>query len=121
MQKKIGFIEHNNINVLEAKEDCCKIKVELSDISLNPYGIAHGGLIFSLGDTAMGVMCLTKNRKAITINANIDFLKPGTGKFLIADASIIKMGKNTCVLRSNIKNDKDELISTMSSTYFFIE
>ena len=42
-------------------------------------------------------------------------------QYLIAKAKIIKKGKTTCYIQTNIYNDKDDLVATMDSNYFFVE
>lgn len=97
-----------------------KVKVMITNKALNPFNIVHGGLIFSIGDTAMGVKCRSLGRNAVTLNASINFISPGTGKYLIATSKIIKNGSRTCVLECEIKNDEDKLVAIMNATYFYI-
>ena len=116
-----GFLKYNNIIIEEVNEQRCLVKLLISKNSLNPYGMVHGGLIFSLGDTVTGIHCKILRKRAVTLNASINFLKPGTGKYLIADSKIIKSGNKICVLESNIYDDHNNLIANMSTTYFFID
>lgn len=117
-----GFIKHNNINIVNINKDnlCATLKADLDENSLNPYGIAHGGLIFGLGDTAMGVTAKLTGKSAVTLSSNISYLKPAKGAFLIAKAEMIKNGKQTCYLRCNIYDEKEVLVSTMDANYFYI-
>lgn len=121
MENKNGFFKHNNFHVVKAAEEECVIRADLTENSLNPYGIAHGGLIFGLGDVVMGMLARATGAPAVTLSANINYLKPGTGKYLIGKSELIKSGKSTCVLRANIYNDKEELIATMDSNYFYLK
>lgn len=121
MENKNGFFKNNNFHVVKATEQECIIRADLTENSMNPYEIAHGGLIFGLGDVVMGMLARAKGIPAVTLSANINYLKPGTGKYLIGKAELIKSGKNTCVLRANIYNDKEELIATMDSNYFYLK
>lgn len=116
-----GFIKHNNIEIVEVGEETAILKTMLNENSLNPYNIAHGGLIFGLGDTAMGVAARTTGRSAVTLSSNITYLKPSTGEYLTAKAEMIKNGKTTCYLRANIYNDKNDLVATMDANYFYID
>ena len=115
-----GFLKHNDIIILESNEKTSKVKMNISENSLNPYGIVHGGLIFSMGDTVMGITIRSTGRDAVTLDGTINYLKPGKGKYLIATSEVIKVGKTTGVLMANIYNDKEELIAVMSATYYFI-
>lgn len=115
-----GFLKHNDIIILESNEKTSKVKMNISENSLNPYGIVHGGLIFSMGDTVMGITIRSTGRDAVTLDGTINYLKPGKEKYLIATSEVIKVGKTTSVLMANIYNDKEELIAVMSATYYFI-
>lgn len=116
-----GFIKHNNLH-LESIDDCyAKMSVNLTKESLNPNGTVHGGLIFGLADTVMGTALRTTGRNICTINSQIDYLKPGKGKRLIAETEKVKVGKTTAVMRCSIYDEKDNLISTATGTYFFLD
>lgn len=117
-----GFIKHNHYQMVEVEKGKKTImKVDLEETTKNPYGVAHGGLIFGLGDTAMGVVARSTGRSAVTLNANITYLKPGKGKTLKAVAEMIKDGKTTCYIRCNFYNEQETLIATMDSNYFYID
>lgn len=113
-----NFINYNNIEIINDEE--IKVKVEIKENTLNPFHIVHGGLIFTLGDTVMGLKCKSLGKNAVTLDSSINFLSPGQGKYLIATCKVIKNGKSTCILESEIKNDENKLVATMTGTYFYI-
>ena len=120
--ENMGFIKNNNYKVVDIEEGKkVTLKGKITETSNNPYNIAHGGYIFGLGDTAMGVLAASTGRTAVTLSANITYLKPSKGKYLIAKSEIIKSGKTTCYMRTNIYNEKDELTAIMDSNYFYID
>lgn len=120
--EKSDFINNNNYKVVEVIEGKKAIlKGLITETSNNPYNIAHGGFVFGLGDTAMGIAAASTGRTAVTLSATINYLKPSTGKYLIAEAEIIRSGKTTCYLRTNIYNDKENLVATMDSNYFYVK
>jgi acyl-CoA thioesterase len=117
-----SFIKNNNYKVIEVIEGKKAIlKGIITETSNNPYNIAHGGFIFGLGDTAMGVAASSTGKNAVTLSATINYLKPSTGKYLIAEAEVIKSGKKTCYLQTNIYNDNEELVATMDSNYCYVK
>ena len=116
-----GFIKHNNFQLEEVTNDYCKMSVELAENAINPNGTAHGGLMFGLADTTMGVLARTTGRNIVTINAQIDYLKPGKGNKITCIAEPLKVGKTTAVYRANIYNEEDTLISTVTGTFFFLD
>jgi len=117
-----GFIGNHNFELVDCKEGkTAVVKAVIDDKALNPYGIAHGGFIFGLGDSAMGMVARSTGRKAVTLSANITYLKPSVGEYLVANCEMIKNGKTTCFLRCNIYNDKDFLVATMDGNYYYID
>ena len=115
-----GFLKYNNIEILSMDKDKCQVKLTITEHSLNPYGIVHGGLTFALGDTAMGVLCKENKKNVVTLDSNINYLKPGKGSYLLAIPKLIKMGKTTCVLATEIFNEKSDLIAVMYGTYYIV-
>lgn len=115
-----GFLKYNNIEILSMDKDKCQVKLTITEHSLNPYGIVHGGLTFALGDTAMGVLCKVMGKNVVTLDSNINYLKPGKGSYLLAIPKLIKMGKTTCVLATEIFDEKSDLIAVMYGTYHIV-
>lgn len=121
MEKEPGFFSHNNYHVVSIeKEKKVVLEANITENSLNPYGYVHGGLIFGLGDTAMGIAARSGGRPAVTQNASITYLRPSIGKKLRAEADVIKMGKATCYLRCNFYDESNKLTATMDASYFYI-
>ncbi len=116
-----GFIKYNNIHIEELKDNYCKCYVDLDENSMNPSGFAHGGLLFGLADSAMGMAARTNGKNIVTLNTNIDYLKPGKGKRITCIAEAIKVGKTTAVYRTNLYIGEDKLIATCTGTFFFLD
>jgi acyl-CoA thioesterase len=54
---------------------------------VNGHGIAHGGFIFLLADSAFAFACNSHNERAVAAQCNISFIKPGKlGDRLVAVA-----------------------------------
>ena len=54
---------------------------------VNGHGIAHGGFIFTLADSAFAFACNSHNERAVAAQCNISFIRPGKlGDRLIATA-----------------------------------
>lgn len=115
-----GFVNNNGYTVIKVEEHYCEMEALITDTSKNPFGIAHGGFIFGLADTAAGIAAMTDERVAVTINSSIDYLKPGKGDKLIAKASVVKPGKSISVVDVFIYDRDLELISKAVVTYFYM-
>lgn len=116
-----GFFKHNNYEVVEATEESCILKATVTENSLNPYKIAHGGFIFGLGDTVMGMLASSDGRPAVTMNSTINYLKAGMTDYIIAKGEIIKKRKSICYLQAKIYDANEVLIAVMDANYFYID
>ena len=66
-----GFNSHNHIVVTEVGEGTSVVEVEMTQDAMNPLGMAHGGLIFSMCDVATGVAARTGGRITVTLDSSI--------------------------------------------------
>lgn len=119
--KATGFIKHNNYELVEYDDKKVVLKVKLTENTSNPYGMAHGGLIFGLGDTAMGMLFSKKEQNVVTVDSNINFLRPGVGEYLICESEMVKDGKQIALAKANIYNNDKKLVATMSANYYYIK
>jgi acyl-CoA thioesterase len=76
------------IVIEEAREDYARISMVVRSDMLNGHGIAHGGMIFALADTAFAYVCNGANHASVAAQASIVFLdKVAEGETLIAEAT----------------------------------
>jgi uncharacterized protein (TIGR00369 family) len=115
-----GFIKHNDIYLDSLDDDRAVLYANISKNSINPGGIVHGGLLFGLGDTAMGALCYLTGRTAVTIDSNINYLKPCKGKKVKCVATPIKVGNTIGVYKADIYNENDELSVVITGTFMFL-
>ena len=63
------------------------LSLTVRDDMLNGHGLCHGGVIFTLADTAFAYACNSRNRNTLAAAAEIQFLAPGpAGAMLVATA-----------------------------------
>ena len=115
-----GFIKSNNIKLIDYDKESAAMEVNITENSLNPYGIVHGGLIFTLADTSMGIIARATGKIAVTLNSQINQLLPAKGPKLISKAKAIKIGRNTALLTTEIFDDQNNLIASSNATYYFL-
>lgn len=71
----------------DAREGYARVRMEIRADMLNGHAMAHGGMIFSLADTAFAYACNSRNLASVAQNANITFLAPAhAGDVLTAEA-----------------------------------
>lgn len=116
--KEINGFDYNNGIIIDKfdKEEVIA-HVDATSKAYNPWEIVHGGLIFGLADTAAGILCYANGHKSVTIDANINYLKPLKG-YIKAVATKIKTGKTINLYKVDIYNEKEELCATVTFNYF---
>jgi len=75
------------IEIEEAREGYARIRMALVPAMMNGHGIAHGGMVFALADTAFAYACNSRNLRTVAAQASITFLDQAkAGDVLIAEA-----------------------------------
>lgn len=115
-----GYMAHNGIEVIKQDKDYGETRVSLTPQSMNPLSYAHGGLYFSLADSAAGVASWTENQVYVTLNATIDFMIPVQTGSLTAKATAISRSGKICVVNVGIYDDNDTLVNQGTYTMYLV-
>src|SRR5215217_2197302 len=119
MMENDFFSQWMNVNVLEIKEGYSKIKMVIRKEMVNGFGIVHGGLPFSLADSAFAFACNNRNNLSVALDVTITFTKAvNVGDVLTAEAKELHNGKSTGVYLITVTNQKDEQIALFKGTCF---
>jgi acyl-CoA thioesterase len=112
MLKNDLFSQWLGIEILETSEGHSKIKMTVREEMINGLGIVHGGIAFSLADSAFAFACNNRNVLSVALDTSINFIKPvHTGDVLMAEARELHNGKSTGLYHINITNQRDHLIA----------
>lgn len=115
------FLQSSSMEVTDIRDGYARVEMVIDEKILNIYGLVHGGALFSLADTAAGAASFTTGRDSVTLSASINYIRPGRGGRLVADATRISAGKTTGVYEVFIFNDEDTLLCSASFTMFFLD
>ncbi len=75
------------IEVLEVEKGRCKVGMTVRKEMLNSMGKAHGGISYSLADTAFGFSANTHGKYAVSIETSINHIEAlEEGDYLTAEA-----------------------------------
>lgn len=119
MMKDDLFSQWLGIEVIEVAEGYSKIKMTVRNEMINGLGIVHGGIAFSLADSAFAFACNNRNVLSVALDTSINFLKPvQVGDILIAEAKELHNGKSTGLYQINIINQHHHLVAVFKGTCF---
>jgi acyl-CoA thioesterase len=77
----------HGIEILESTPGCARLSMQVREGMVNGHNICHGGMIFTLADTAFAHACNNRNFNTVASGCNIDFVGPARlGDTLFADA-----------------------------------
>ncbi|MEO5776543.1 MAG: hotdog fold thioesterase [Flavobacterium sp.] len=80
------------IEILECEIGRCKVAMTVRKEMLNSMNKAHGGITYSLADTAFGFATNTHGRFAVSIETSINHIEAvNEGDYLVAESVIEKV------------------------------
>jgi acyl-CoA thioesterase len=119
MMENDYFSQWMGVEVLEVKEGYSKIKMTIRKEMVNGFGIVHGGLPFSLADSAFAFACNNRNNLSVALDVTITFTKAvNIGDELTAEAKEFHNGRSTGVYLITVTNQKNEQVALFKGTCF---
>lgn len=119
MMENDYFSQWMGVEVLEVKEGYSKIKMTIRKEMVNGFGIVHGGLPFSLADSAFAFACNNRNNLSVALDVTITFTKAvNVDDVLTAEAKEVHNGRSTGVYLITVTNQKNETVALFKGTCF---
>ena len=98
------------------------IRSVVSENGLNPYGMAHGGFLYTLCDYTAGITAYSLGSVSVTLQSNINYIKASyKGDILCIEGICIHNGKTTKVIETKIRNENNEIICSASFTMYHVK
>lgn len=111
MYENDKFSQWLGIERVLIEEGKCILKMTIKEDMLNGFGIAHGGIVFSLADSALAFSANSLGKKSVSIEASTNWLTPlHLGDVITAEASLRSFSKKQAVFDIEIKR-KDEIVA----------
>lgn len=119
MAGKPRFVHHVGMHIDEASAGHSRCSLAVQDFHINSTGVVHGGVLFTLADTAMGAAVhssLEDGEICATIEIKIAYFKPVFEGALVCTALLVNKGKSIASLEASI-HQEDVLVSKASGTF----
>ena len=120
-EKKNRFMRHNFIEMESVERDRAVFKLTIRPESKNPYGMIHGGAIYTLADNATGTAAHTDGRYYVTQTSALHFLRNQSEGTVRATATVRHRGRSTVLTAVDITGDDGKLIATGEFTFFCVD
>ena len=119
MYSKDLFSQWLGIEVVEQGDGFVSLRMQIRTEMLNGFNIVHGGIIYSLADSALAFASNASGKHAVSIESSISHFKTvQTGDMLFARASRIKEGQSISVFHVSVTKENNEQVADFKGTVY---
>ncbi|HEX6428100.1 MAG TPA: hydroxyphenylacetyl-CoA thioesterase PaaI [Niastella sp.] len=119
MMHKDYFSQWLGIERLEEKDGYCMLKMTIRPEMCNGFEIAHGGISYSLADSALAFASNSHGRQAVSVETSISHIKPlKAGDVVIATAEEQSLTNKIAIYDVRIEKINGELVALFKGTVF---
>ncbi len=109
------------ITQVERQPNYAKLTLTLDEMHLNRLGIAHGGILFSLMDTASGIAAGlgaegSARGTVVTLSMTINYIRAVRSGRVVAE-SRVRGGRRTLTIESECRDAEGALLATALGTF----
>ena len=116
-----GFMHYNHIEMVSVEQDRAVFRLTIRPESKNPYGMLHGGAIYTLADNATGTAAHTDGRYYVTQTGTLHFLRNQSEGTVYATATVRHRGRSVCLTAVDITSEEGKLLATGEFTFFCVD
>jgi len=117
----IPMAEDIDLRVEEIREGYARIRIPFMEKNLRPGGSVSGPIMMAAGDTAMYAAILGSLGEvamAVTSNLNINFMQRPKESDLIAEGTILKLGKRMAFCEVAVRCDgSEDMVAHVTGSY----
>ncbi len=120
---KFPFLEHVGARLAEASEGYARVELAVQEYHLQHLGFVHGGVISTLLDNTgwyAAMTLLNEGQTSVTMQINIDYLKPAMGSQLVCEARVVKPGRSKAFVEIRMTDAAQKLIAFATGNYAVI-
>jgi len=113
------FSQWLGIERVQVDTGSCVLKMTIRKEMLNGFGIAHGGITYSLADSALAFASNSHGRKAVSVETSISHLEQlREGDVITATAEEKSLSNKIGVYHITVKNQDDEVVALFKGTVY---
>ncbi len=122
MMQTDQFSKWLGIEVIDVKDGYSKIKMTVRKEMINGFGTAHGGIAFSLADSAFAFACNSDGKITVALDVSISYPKAvKENDVLIAEAKQLNKTNRTGLYIIEVKNQHNQLVALFKGTCYKTE
>lgn len=119
MLRKDAFSRWMGMSIEEVAPNYCRVKMEVRNEMVNGFLIAHGGITYSLADSALAFACNAAGKQAVSVDTSIKHLQSvKSSDTLIAVAKLLKRSNAMGWYEVKVTNQNRDLVADFSGTVY---
>ncbi len=119
MMEKDFFSQWLGIQLLETKEGFCRLSMTIREEMCNGFSIAHGGIAYSLADSAVAFASNAHGRHAVSIETSISHIRPlMAGDVITAIATEKSISNKIAIYEVQVVKDNGPLVALFKGTVY---
>jgi acyl-CoA thioesterase len=119
MLARDAFSEWLGIEALEIAPRRSKLRMTVRKEMVNGFGVAHGGIAYSLADSALAFACNTHGQISVAIDNQISYPAPvNVGDVLTAEVTEGSETKSLGFYRITITNQNNIVVAIFKGTVY---
>jgi acyl-CoA thioesterase len=119
MYSKDAFSQWLGIEVVAVAAGHCVLRMEVRETMLNGFGIAHGGISYSLADSALAFASNSQGRHALSIETSISHTAPlKAGDIITATATEEQCSRRIGLYRVEVRKADGQLAAIFKGTVY---
>lgn len=114
------FYRWSGMALAEAEEGSVTLTLDLAAHHLNLQGLAHGGVIATLADAAMGLSlrtALEPGRRHVSVEIGVHYLRPVIRDRVRAIGRAVRIGREIAYAQADVLDANDRLLARADGTY----
>jgi len=114
-----AFSQWLGIERIEVRAGYCKLKMTVRSEMTNGFNIAHGGISYSLADSALAFASNGHGEQAVSIETSISHTKAvKANDVLFAEATEQNLSRKTGLYEVRVTNQNQELVALFKGTVY---
>ena len=119
MYDQDAFSQWLGIEILDVSEGYCQLKMKVRKEMLNGFHIAHGGIAYSLADSALAFASNSHGRKSLSVETSISHMVSiKAGDMLTAMTKELSRSDKIGVYLITITNNENQEIANFKGTVY---
>ena len=111
-RKKNPFMEYNNIEICSISPEHSVVKAVITPDSKNPYGMVHGGLLYTMMDCVSGITARADDNNYVTQSVYVNYLSNVTDQDVVyAEGTVVRRGGKVTVIHAIARTEDGKLLA----------